>query len=152
MLDTQKGTGAVTRVLIDSTDGDQTWTTIGVNENIIEASWQALLDSIHFGLLRAAGVGARSGNFMPVPTDPFVPSELADRPRQQQNLPPGLAPPPARDWRADRPGDLGRRRAPRARCWVGPDRTSATRTRWPARAADALAHVAARARRRRRSR
>jgi hypothetical protein len=41
-----------------------------------------------------------------MPTDPFVPSELADRPRQQQNLPPGLAPPPARDWRADRPGDL----------------------------------------------
>ncbi len=53
VLDTNKGTGAVTRVLIDSTDGDQTWTTIGVNENIIEASWQALLDSIHFGLLRA---------------------------------------------------------------------------------------------------
>ncbi len=43
-----------------------------------------------------------------MPTDPFVPSELADLPRQQQNLPPGLAPPPARDWRADRPGDLGR--------------------------------------------
>ena len=42
-----------------------------------------------------------------MPTDPFVPSELADRPRQQQNLPPGLSPPPARDWRADRPGDLG---------------------------------------------
>jgi hypothetical protein len=41
-----------------------------------------------------------------MPTDPFVPSELADRPRQEQNLPPGLAPPPARDWRADRPGDL----------------------------------------------
>jgi 2-isopropylmalate synthase len=53
VLDTQKGTGAVTRVLIDSTDGEQTWTTIGVNENIIEASWQALLDSIHFGLLRS---------------------------------------------------------------------------------------------------
>jgi 2-isopropylmalate synthase len=53
VLDTQKGTGAVTRVLIDSTDGEQTWTTIGVNENIIEASWQALLDSVHFGLLRA---------------------------------------------------------------------------------------------------
>jgi 2-isopropylmalate synthase len=56
VLDTQKGTGAVTRVLIDSTDGEQTWTTIGVNENIIEASWQALLDSIHFGLLRATSV------------------------------------------------------------------------------------------------
>jgi len=55
VLDTNKGTGAVTRVLIDSTDGDCTWTTIGVNENIIEASWQALLDSIHFGLLRAEG-------------------------------------------------------------------------------------------------
>ena len=53
VLDTNKGTGAVTRVLIDSTDGDTTWTTIGVNENIIEASWQALLDSIHFGLLRS---------------------------------------------------------------------------------------------------
>jgi 2-isopropylmalate synthase len=54
VLDTQKGTGAVTRVLIDSTDGDGTWTTIGVNENIIEASWQALLDSIQFGLLRSS--------------------------------------------------------------------------------------------------
>ncbi len=53
VLDTNKGTGAVTRVLIDSTDGDGTWTTIGVNENIIEASWQALLDSIQFGLLRS---------------------------------------------------------------------------------------------------
>ena len=53
VLDTQKGTGAVTRVLIDSTDGDGTWTTIGVNENIIEASWQALLDAVHVGLLRA---------------------------------------------------------------------------------------------------
>ena len=57
VLDTQKGTGAVTRVLIDSTDGNGTWTTIGVNENIIEASWQALLDSIHYGLLRAEAVG-----------------------------------------------------------------------------------------------
>ena len=47
----QKGTGAVTRVLIDSTDGERTWTTIGVSENIIEASWQALADSIVYGLL-----------------------------------------------------------------------------------------------------
>jgi 2-isopropylmalate synthase len=57
VLDTNKGTGAATRVLIDSTDGNGTWTTIGVNENIIEASWQALLDSIHFGLLRAELAG-----------------------------------------------------------------------------------------------
>ncbi len=61
VLDTSKGTGAVTRVLIDSTDGDRTWTTIGVSENIIEASWQALLDSIHFGLLRRRQPGCSSG-------------------------------------------------------------------------------------------
>jgi 2-isopropylmalate synthase len=53
VLDTSKGTAAVTRVLIDSTDGDETWSTIGVGENIIEASWHALVDSIVYGLLRA---------------------------------------------------------------------------------------------------
>lgn len=53
VLDTQKGTGAVTRVLIDSTNGDRSWTTIGVSENIIEASWQALHDSLVYGLLLA---------------------------------------------------------------------------------------------------
>jgi 2-isopropylmalate synthase len=51
VLDTSRGTAAVTRVLIDSTDGDRTWTTIGVSENVIEASWMALEDSIVFGLL-----------------------------------------------------------------------------------------------------
>jgi 2-isopropylmalate synthase len=51
VLDTQKGTGAVTRVLIDSSNGDRSWATIGVSENIIEASWQALYDSLVFGLL-----------------------------------------------------------------------------------------------------
>ena len=54
VLDTGRGTGAVTRVLVDTTDGQRTWTTIGVSENIIEASWQALYDSIVFGLLHAA--------------------------------------------------------------------------------------------------
>jgi 2-isopropylmalate synthase len=53
VLDSGRGTGAVTRVLVDSTDGQRTWTTIGVSENIIEASWQALYDSIVFGLLHA---------------------------------------------------------------------------------------------------
>jgi hypothetical protein len=42
-----------------------------------------------------------------VPTDPFVAPDRADRPRQQQNLPPGLGYPPARSWRPDRPGDIG---------------------------------------------
>jgi 2-isopropylmalate synthase len=46
-------TGAVVRVLIDSTDGDRAWSTVGVSENIIEASWQALVDSLVFGLLHA---------------------------------------------------------------------------------------------------
>jgi 2-isopropylmalate synthase len=51
VLDTAKGTGAITRVLVDSTNGDRSWTTIGVSENIIEASWQALYDSLVYGLL-----------------------------------------------------------------------------------------------------
>jgi 2-isopropylmalate synthase len=54
VLDTSHGTAAVTRVLIDTTDGDRTWTTIGVSENVIEASWAALEDSIVFGLLHAS--------------------------------------------------------------------------------------------------
>ncbi|MGH9107114.1 MAG: citramalate synthase [Acidimicrobiales bacterium] len=53
VLDSAAGTAAVTRVLIDSTDGEQTWSTIGVSENVIEASWEALSDSIVFGLLHA---------------------------------------------------------------------------------------------------
>jgi 2-isopropylmalate synthase len=53
VLDSSRGTASVTRVLIDSTDGDNVWTTIGVSENVIEASWAALEDSIVFGLLRA---------------------------------------------------------------------------------------------------
>ncbi|MCU1356886.1 MAG: 2-isopropylmalate synthase/homocitrate synthase family protein [Acidimicrobiales bacterium] len=51
VLDTAKGTGAVTRVLIDSTNGRRSWSTIGVSENIIQAAWQALEDSLVYGLL-----------------------------------------------------------------------------------------------------
>jgi 2-isopropylmalate synthase len=61
VLDTNKGTGAITRVLLDTTDGERTWSTIGVSENLIEASWAALVDSIVFGLLhspQAANSGA----------------------------------------------------------------------------------------------
>ena len=53
VLDTATGTSAVTRVLIDSTDGERTWSTIGVSENVIEASWQAVVDSIVYGFLHA---------------------------------------------------------------------------------------------------
>jgi 2-isopropylmalate synthase len=61
ILDENKGTGAVTRVLLDASDGESTWGSIGVSENIIEASWQALVDSIEYGMLRgdtAAGPAA----------------------------------------------------------------------------------------------
>jgi 2-isopropylmalate synthase len=48
ILDENHGTGAVTRVLLDSTDGRREWGTIGVSENIIEASWEALVDSLAY--------------------------------------------------------------------------------------------------------
>jgi len=52
VLDESIGTGAVTRVLIETGDGENAWGTVGVSENIIEASWDALVDSITYGLLR----------------------------------------------------------------------------------------------------
>jgi 2-isopropylmalate synthase len=51
VLNEKKGTAAVVRVLIESTDGKKSWGTIGVSENIIEASWEALEDSIIYGLM-----------------------------------------------------------------------------------------------------
>jgi 2-isopropylmalate synthase len=48
ILDESHGTGAITRVLLDSSDGKQEWGTIGVSENIIEASWEALVDSLEY--------------------------------------------------------------------------------------------------------
>ncbi len=51
------GTAAVTRVLVDASDGETQWTTIGVSENVIEASWQALSDSIVYGLLTKGDAG-----------------------------------------------------------------------------------------------
>ncbi len=53
ILDGEAGTGALTRVLIDSSDGEQAWSTVGSSPNIIEASWQALADSLEYALLRA---------------------------------------------------------------------------------------------------
>ncbi len=51
VLNEKKGTRAVVRVLIESSDGEKSWGTIGVSENIIEASWQALEDSVIYGLM-----------------------------------------------------------------------------------------------------
>ncbi len=53
ILDGKKGTAAKTRVLIESKDDKDTWDTIGVSTNIIEASWRALVDSIEYGLLKS---------------------------------------------------------------------------------------------------
>lgn len=52
VLDGENATAARVRVLIDSADCTQTWSTVGVSENIIEASWQALVDSINFMLMK----------------------------------------------------------------------------------------------------
>jgi len=51
VLDEKQGTQAIVRVLIDTSDGEKGWTTVGVSDNIIEASWEALTDSLLFGLL-----------------------------------------------------------------------------------------------------
>jgi 2-isopropylmalate synthase len=51
ILDESSGTGAITRVLLDASDGDAVWGSIGVSENVIEASWEALVDSLEYGML-----------------------------------------------------------------------------------------------------
>lgn len=52
VLDTKDATAAKVRVLIESQDEHDAWTTVGVHENIIEASWEALVDSIEYKLLK----------------------------------------------------------------------------------------------------
>jgi 2-isopropylmalate synthase len=52
VLSTGEGTGARVRVLIESGDKENKWGTVGVSHNIIEASWQALVDSIDYKLLK----------------------------------------------------------------------------------------------------
>lgn len=53
ILDSESATGAVTRVLIEAAQEETRWTTVGCSPNIIEASWQALVDSLELPLLRA---------------------------------------------------------------------------------------------------
>jgi 2-isopropylmalate synthase len=52
VLDATEGTAAKVRVLIESRDRNDQWGTVGVSENIIEASWEALVDSIDYKLLK----------------------------------------------------------------------------------------------------
>jgi 2-isopropylmalate synthase len=69
ILDETKGTGAVTRVLLDASDGTDTWGAIGVSENVIEASWDALVDSLEAGMLpgRSEHTRARVAERAPSP-------------------------------------------------------------------------------------
>jgi 2-isopropylmalate synthase len=53
ILDQQHGTDATTRVMIETTDGVRAWSTVGVGPNVIEASWEALVESAVYGLLHA---------------------------------------------------------------------------------------------------
>jgi 2-isopropylmalate synthase len=55
IVDSPSGTAAIVRVLIESTDGEHTWTTVGCSPNIIEASWLALSDSLEWWLVRRLG-------------------------------------------------------------------------------------------------
>ena len=52
VLDPEAGTAAVTRVLLEMSDGKEAWGTVGVHANIIEASWEAVADGVVVGLLR----------------------------------------------------------------------------------------------------
>jgi 2-isopropylmalate synthase len=66
ILDEHQGTEAVTRVLLDTSDGHDSWGSIGVSENVIEASWEALVDSLEYAFQpgradpRSGGTSARS--------------------------------------------------------------------------------------------
>lgn len=58
VVNTKEGTAARVRTVIDSQDADgQTWSTVGVSPNLVEASWQALVDSVEYGLLRRRSSG-----------------------------------------------------------------------------------------------
>ena len=52
VLDSESATGAKVRVLIESTDGIESWSTVGVSRDVIQASWIALVDSIEYKLIK----------------------------------------------------------------------------------------------------
>ena len=85
ILDETHGTDAVTRVLLDSADGEREWGTIGVSENIIEASWEALVDSLEYAFQpgrteRQVGWRRRDGRLSDTAGDPaFARPEIGAR-------------------------------------------------------------------------
>ena len=65
VVDEDRGTAARVRVVIESADEDGAWSTVGVSENIIEASWLALIDSIIYGLIRHGAIDRFNDNKEP---------------------------------------------------------------------------------------
>ena len=57
VLDGHDGTAAIVRVLIETADAEETWSTVGSSENIIEASWMALSDSLEYAIAHPGGIG-----------------------------------------------------------------------------------------------
>jgi len=70
VIDGSRGTAARVRVLIDSRDQDQIWSTIGVSEDIIEASWHALADSFQFKLAREKKIRGAAQEALPFQANP----------------------------------------------------------------------------------
>jgi 2-isopropylmalate synthase len=73
ILDSHAATGATVRVLIESTDGHTTWSTVGASSNIIEASWQAMADGVEYALLGMHRAGHGSASVAPA----LAPSDLS---------------------------------------------------------------------------
>lgn len=71
VLESSRGTAATTRVLLDCTNGTDSWSTIGVSDNVIEASWQALCDSMVLALVRTRGAASGDGG-EEIPEEPLL--------------------------------------------------------------------------------
>jgi 2-isopropylmalate synthase len=65
VIDSKKGTDAKVRVLIEWHDQERTWVTVGVSDNVIEASWKAMVDAIRLELMRLADAAAQSSQSSP---------------------------------------------------------------------------------------
>ena len=82
IIDSTTGTAATTRVLIQSSDGVSEWGTIGVNENIVEASLQALVDSLECALIHSR----RRRVITTIDAEPRIPAAAASPPAVLKRL------------------------------------------------------------------
>jgi len=106
ILDGRAATSAVTRVMVTSADHDGEWTTVGVSDDIVTASWEALADGVAYGLLRA-GAPAATGDPSSASTRPPSPARQPSPGRSSSPArSPSPAPPPspASPTRPPRPG------------------------------------------------